>query len=245
MLRHIGKLRTFEHNLKLASMLSFVAGIVNVSGLLALRVLTTNVTGHFAYFSEEMTFKNYAAALVYLLYIISFLIGAFMCNVMIQLVYRKNKKFTFAVPMLVEVLILVAVGFIVTKTDGLQLKEITACVLLFAMGLQNALVTQVSKSVVRTTHLTGLFTDLGIDLSQLIWVQKGMEQKKVVKSIYLKLAIILCFFLGCTTSGILFNQFYLKTLFIGALVLLAALYYDYILFQYYLLKRMLGHRLKK
>ena len=38
---------------------------------------------------------------------------------------------------------------------------------MFAMGLQNALVTKISNATVRTTHLTGLFTDLGIELSQL------------------------------------------------------------------------------
>ena len=47
------------------------------------------------------------------------------------------------------------------------------------MGLQNALVTKVSQSVVRTTHLTGLFTDLGIELSQLFFYRKMSEFKPV------------------------------------------------------------------
>jgi len=46
MFRHRGKSRTLIHNLKLASLLSLVAGIVNVSGLFAVQRLTTNVTGH-------------------------------------------------------------------------------------------------------------------------------------------------------------------------------------------------------
>ncbi|RYZ45844.1 MAG: DUF1275 domain-containing protein, partial [Sphingobacteriales bacterium] len=45
MFRHTGKGRTLKHNLKLASQLSAVAGIVNVAGILALHKLTTNVTG--------------------------------------------------------------------------------------------------------------------------------------------------------------------------------------------------------
>jgi uncharacterized membrane protein YoaK (UPF0700 family) len=47
MFRHQGKNRTFIHNLRLATLLSFVAGIVNITGVLA-KTLTTNVTGHFA-----------------------------------------------------------------------------------------------------------------------------------------------------------------------------------------------------
>lgn len=49
----------------------------------------------------------------------------------------------------------------------LENSNIIAFYLLFAMGLQNALVTKISNATVRTTHLTGLFTDLGIELSQL------------------------------------------------------------------------------
>ena len=54
MFRHNGKTRTLSHNLKIASLLSFVAGIVNVAGFLAVQQLTTNVTGHFAFFVDEV-----------------------------------------------------------------------------------------------------------------------------------------------------------------------------------------------
>jgi len=154
------------------------------------------------------------------------------------LVYRVNEKFIFTVPMLLEVLILFAVGFWVTENNVLEYKEATACVLLLAMGLQNALVTQVSKSVVRTTHLTGLFTDLGIELSQWIWGSNESEAQKIKKGLFLKLTIICCFFFGCMVSGFFFSSLHLKTLFIAGAVLLFALYYDYILFQYYLLRRL-------
>ncbi len=50
MFRHKGKNRTFAHNLRLATLLSFVAGLVNITGVLAVKTLTTNVTGHFAFF---------------------------------------------------------------------------------------------------------------------------------------------------------------------------------------------------
>lgn len=49
MFRHKGKTRKLKHNLRIASLLSFVAGIVNVAGFLAVQHLTTNVTGQFAF----------------------------------------------------------------------------------------------------------------------------------------------------------------------------------------------------
>lgn len=72
MFRHRGKGRTYTHNLKLASILSGVAGIVNITGVLELHTLTTNVTGHFAFFSEELVLRNYKMAVAYLFYILFF-----------------------------------------------------------------------------------------------------------------------------------------------------------------------------
>lgn len=80
MFRHKGKNRTFIHNLRLATLLSFVAGIVNITGVLAIKTLTTNVTGHFAYFAEEVMRQDFSAAITFFVFTIFFLIGSFTSN---------------------------------------------------------------------------------------------------------------------------------------------------------------------
>ena len=72
--------------------------------------------------------------------------------------------------------------------------NLIAFTLLFAMGLQNSLVTRISDAVVRTTHLTGLFTDLGIELSQLFFHRYKDQKDKLFSSIKLRLTIINFFF---------------------------------------------------
>ena len=236
MFRHKGKSRTYIHNLRLASTLSFIAGIVNITGVLSVKVLTTNVTGHFAYFSEELVKKNYFTALVFLVYIFCFLAGAFISNLLIETVIRIKPAVAHTIPMFIEILILTITGMVgsgLTGTEG----QVIACALLFAMGLQNSLVTKVSQSVVRTTHLTGLFTDLGIELSQLFFYRQEAELRRLSKSIYLKLAIIAFFFIGCVLGGFIFKTYALKTLFLAAGCLIIALYYDSIIYHYYHLKR--------
>lgn len=238
MFKHKGKSRTYIHNLRLASILSFVAGIVNITGVLSVKTLTTNVTGHFAFFAEELSIENYHQAFVYLIFILSFLVGAFVCNFLIEIFSRIKTSISYAVPMIIEIIILIVVGVfgsnaVLSDTNG----QVIACTLLFAMGLQNSLVTKASQSVVRTTHLTGLFTDLGIELSQLFFYRKTFEAQQLSKSIFLKLAIIGCFFLGCIGGGFVFRAFELKTLLLAAAFLIIALFYDNILFQFYYLKR--------
>ena len=75
MFRHRGKTRTLKHNLQIASLLSFVAGIVNVAGFLSVQRLTTNVTGHFAFLVDEVFKFNLAQAVVMFLYLFCFFCG--------------------------------------------------------------------------------------------------------------------------------------------------------------------------
>jgi uncharacterized membrane protein YoaK (UPF0700 family) len=110
MFRHQGKSRTYNHNLRLASILSFVAGIVNITGVLSVKTLTTNVTGHFAYFSEELTNKNYNIAVFYLLFIVFFLMGAFTSNLLVEIVSKIRPQIAYVFPMTIEIVILSLTG---------------------------------------------------------------------------------------------------------------------------------------
>ena len=223
MFRH-GKPRAFIHDLRLASMLSFVAGIVNIAGVLSIKTLTTNVTGHFAFFAEEFVMENYRSAFSFVLFVLFFLLGAITSNFLIEIMIRRKSKAPHALPMVVEIglLCLAAVGG-VYFSFGLHP---IANILLFSMGLQNALVTKVSQATVRTTHLTGLFTDLGIELSQLFFYRAKSELKKLTKSISLRVAIITFFFVGCVLGGFVFSYIDLNVLYVAAGTLLIALLYD-------------------
>jgi len=238
MFRHQGKNRTFIHNLRLATLLSFVAGIVNITGVLAVNTLTTNVTGHFAFFAEEVIKHNYSAAITFFVFTLFFLLGAFTSNFLAEFVAITQPQLLHVIPISLEIAILSTVGFFGMQTDlSTNEGKSIAFSMLFAMGIQNSLVTQISNSVVRTTHLTGLFTDLGIELSQLFFYKKENERKRLNASIYLRLSIIVFFFIGCISGGFLFTFLEIKTLFVGAFFLLVALMYDYIRLQFFVIKR--------
>ena len=227
MFRHKGKTRTLRHNLRIASFLSFVAGIVNVVGFLAVQRLTTNVTGHFAFFIDEVFKLNFWKGLGYFLYILFFFLGSFVSSFMVETIARKNNHYVYILPTLTESFILFFASFFGNFLME-QNPNLLAFILLFAMGFQNSLVTKISKSRVRTTHLTGLFTDLGIELSQLFFYKEPEQKYKLLSSIGLRVTIIFFFFLGGLLAGILYTHTSLGvyTLIIGALVLVLAVIYD-------------------
>ena len=72
--------------------------------------------------------------------------------------------FAHALPIVLEILCLLAVGiygqFYYEKT--LAETEALVALMLFATGLQNGLTASISNFSVKTTHLTGTTTDLGI-----------------------------------------------------------------------------------
>ena len=227
MFRHQGKSRTLKHNLRIATILSFVAGIVNVTGFLSFKQLTTNVTGHFALFINDVADFEFWKGTIYFLYIFSFLFGSFLSSFLIEK-YKENKKLNvFFLPTLIECIILISIG-VLSNIIEIKYPNFIVCLLLFAMGLQNSYVTKISNAVVRTTHLTGLFTDLGIDISQMFFPKLHRNREKLKSNIKLRIYIILFFFAGGLMGGFLYSKLNLKlnTLIFGAIILLLSLFFD-------------------
>jgi len=236
MFTHQGKTRNLSHNKQIASLLSFVAGLVNVAGFLSVQRLTTNVTGHFAFFIDEVYRLHFADSFIYFIYILCFFLGSFVSSFLVEIMTLKNERYIFVIPTIIESLILFAVGLfghalVENKPDSIAFS------LLFAMGLQNSLVTRISDATVRTTHLTGLFTDLGIELSQLFFYKAKEQHDKLVTTIRLRVRIIAYFFTGGIVGGVFYAYFELRVLLLPATMLIVGLLYDSIKFKLIVWKR--------
>lgn len=224
MLRHLGSKRTYGHNVKLAALLSLTAGFVNAAGFLGFAVLTTNVTGHAALFGESIAMGQWESARVITLWMFLFLTGAFVSSLFVSSL-GKDQRYSFVVPVLIEISIFITVALTGHYYDQtLVLKEVFAGSLLFSMGMQNALVTVVSGSVVRTTHLTGTFTDLGIELAQVI--KSTGDRKTLIGKIKLRMVIILFFLAGALGGAFVFSFLHFFSFFIPVALLVYTLLYD-------------------
>jgi len=226
MLRHTGQKRSFEHNMRLAVLLCLNAGFINAAGFLAFSVLTTNVTGHAALLAVNVATSDLRSTRMVALWLILFLAGAFLSSLYIARVGR-NKAFAYTAPIIFIILILLFVAvFGHNYNNSLAQTEYFAGSLLFSMGVQNAMVSLISGSVVRTTHLTGMFTDLGIDLSEAAHTFKSIHPL-LKRRIALRLAIIISFLSGGLIGSLLFLHIKFSAFFVPICFLLTALFYDY------------------
>src|SRR5690606_23136136 len=140
MFRHHGK-RTLSHNLRLATLLSLVAGIVNICGVLSIKILTTNVTGHFAFFAEEIILRNYSMAFTFMVFVFCFLLGSFLSGLLTEVVSRSKVNFSpVLLPIILEIVVLISVYFY-SDNYGINGKNAywIASAMLFSMGVQNSL----------------------------------------------------------------------------------------------------------
>jgi len=236
MFSHKGKTRTDKHNLGIASLLSFVAGLVNVVGFMSVAKLTTNVTGHFAYFIDEAFMLRFTQAFHTALYVLFFFLGAFFSNFVVEIYFRIKENLVYIIPTVTEAVIL----FLIAVFGNFLMEfhpNIVALCLLFVMVIHNSLVTSISHSIVRTTHLTGLFTDMGIEVSQLFFYKDKDHKSRLIQSIKLRLTIILMFFSGGIVGGLSYRYLEIRTLILGSFILIIGLAYDFIKIRILLAKR--------
>ena len=108
----------------------------------------------------------------------AFLLGAMTTALMVNFARRSHpdSAVTYTAPLLLEaaLLLLFGLGGATLKLHEFVSVSLTAILLCYVMGLQNALVTKISSAEIRTTHVTGLVTDFGIELGRLIyWNRTG------------------------------------------------------------------------
>ena len=167
-----GALRSEGLNRQLAWAMAFVAGAVNAGGFLAVSHYTSHMTGVVSSMADELADGDLATALAALAMMLSFLAGAFVCTTLISFGQRHRMRSRYALTLVFESGLMLVFGFM-----GNRLQEeirftlpTTVMLLCFIMGLHNAVTSIISGAAVRTTHLTGTVTDIGIELSRLTYV---------------------------------------------------------------------------
>jgi len=91
------------------------------------------------------------------------------------------------------------------QTFGLEKSYLLLILLCLASGLQNAAITSSSGKSVRTTHLTGLTTDLGLGLAKLMSFDfKDQQRQSEMRANFLRAGSILSFVIGSAIGAWIF-----------------------------------------
>ncbi|SFT01020.1 YoaK family protein [Mucilaginibacter polytrichastri] len=227
MLRQAKEHRTLRENLMLASSTAFVSGVINVAGMVAFLAFTSNITGHVANLANHLVQQNYREIMVFVIWLFMFFMGAFIANFLIRSLEHKSTYTAHASPVIIEMIILLLVAFYGStfyKETQIE-REIVIGALLFAMGLQNSMVSTVSGGLIKSSHLTGLFTDLGGEVSE--WLHPKTGKSTVVRNkILVRLTILSFYIIGGVAGGYFFDRYNFAIFYVIPLILITILYYD-------------------
>ena len=206
--------RFLVEHVSLAVVLPAVAGAVNASGFLAVGIYTSHVTGHVGRIGDELALHHPSVAFATFLLVVFFFLGAVTATFFVERA-RRLARARYVVPLLLEIATLVAYAVFATRWSDRGHTMRLASMLCFAMGLQNALVTKISGAVVRTTHLTGIVTDIGIESVRMAgWVIDHLRQQSVPRW----LDLVPRFFADAEWRKLRLHLLILTSFFVGAIV---------------------------
>jgi uncharacterized membrane protein YoaK (UPF0700 family) len=227
MLRKFSSNRSLEDNIKLGSLTAFSAGMVNIASLLIFFAFTSNVTGHYAILAAEIVKGNMYQIAVVFAWIFLFFFGSFVANIIVINFNQRNAYFAHSTPIVLEIICLLIVGVYgdYFYKETLTETEILLSLMMFAMGLQNGLTASISNFAVKTTHLTGTTTDLGILFS--MFTQKQFRKnKELTGKAKLLLSIAVAYLAGAVFAGLAYFHMEFKMFYIVCAFLVVVIVYD-------------------
>jgi uncharacterized membrane protein YoaK (UPF0700 family) len=218
--------RTPQTDLKLGSALAFIAGATNAGGFLAVGQYTSHMTGMLSSVADRLVLGQLVLAGAGLGALLAFLLGAMCTAWLVNWGMRRSLYSAYGLPLMIEAALLLVFGLFGASINLMTpvFLPLTVVLLCFIMGLQNAVITKISRAVIRTTHVTGLITDFGIELGKLLYVNR-LPGHPAIRANRDRLRVhgqlIACFFLGGLCGALGFKHVgYISTMPLAALLLL-------------------------
>ena len=223
----------------LGTFLAFTAGTINASGFVAAGRYSSHMTGILSGTADALVLGEITLLLSGLASICAFIAGAIFSTVQINWARRANLHGENAWSLIVEALLLLLVGLFGTNFNQLTnlAIPISVIILCFIMGLQNAIIVRVSATEIRTTHMTGIVTDLGIELGRLLYWNRDKQRNSTLaviadrRKLQARIQMLVSFLSGAVLGTLAFQQFDFQITLPFALVLLLLatkpIYLDY------------------
>ncbi|WP_068397873.1 YoaK family protein [Kribbia dieselivorans] len=194
-----GPTRTPRRNLHLANFLALHAGVLNSVGFVATATYTSHMTGLTAALADHLVLGDLGLVGISVVAIVSFVVGSATCAILFNWGRRRQLRSKYASVLVLEASVVLLFGLLADAVTWSHRAWLFIPVLCFTMGLQNALVTKASQARIRTTHITGMVTDIGIELGKALYRPRRADLPPVVantEQLRHHLTLVSLFFLG-------------------------------------------------
>lgn len=197
--------------ISLWSTLGFQAGFINSFAFLVGERYVSHVTGFGTQVGFALGKDEFLFSAELLLIPVFFILGSFLSGILTSARIERKLKPRYelvmlAMPIVILILMILALygvfgefGASITSIE----KAIFSLCLATLCGLQNGCFATMTKGQIRTTHLTGISTDLGTDLAKLFFGKLPKTEKQFVNRInFCRISTIVSFAIGAVASAL-------------------------------------------
>lgn len=189
-----------------AFMLAMNAGMINVLGLISLlHQSVSHMTGNASLLAVHFIEHDYSSVAFLIFIILSYVLGSSYSGFILG-----NSQFKlgrrYGLPLSLVTLFIVFSWLLISVYPRYALLWASA-----AMGIQNAMVSHYQGAIIRTTHLSGVLTDLGLALGYFL---KGLKPER--RKVILHLLILFGFISGSLVAALAYPYLQLHTFLIPA-----------------------------
>lgn len=195
--------------------LAFQSGFMNAGGFLAVHRFVSHVTGYGSYVGVALAQKQYLGAFEMALAPLFFLAGAIVAGWIVdrRMILGQTPKIEEGIITLAVLNLIIYMGefseYLGTFGEPLVLQRdfLLLFILCFACGLQNGLFSGATKGQIRTTHLTGPITDIGLNISKIFTLQAGTPERAQLSAMnWLRVKIVAAFSSGSLIAALVFTE---------------------------------------
>jgi uncharacterized membrane protein YoaK (UPF0700 family) len=199
--------RSTGNDLVLATLLAGIAGAANAGGYFALGQYTSHMTGYLSQLADNIVLLNGWIVTISLIALSAFITGAGFSTIMINWARDNESSAQYAWPLAIQGVFLLCFSLGGSFSSEIGRVFSLAC-MCFIMGMQNATITKISSARIRTTHATGMITDIGIEVGRAFYsILRPQSEVRVDRcKLRILLQLVFAFLIGGIVGAIGYGQ---------------------------------------
>ena len=194
----------------------FSSGVVIYAGLMTFSVVVTNITGLLPQIAKGLYEGHFETAGSIFLWLFAFFLGGFFAGFCVEREKLRKRRYLHLLPLLTVIGLFVFVGSSRPNAADGALHPLTfPALMLFAIGIQNAMVSLTTSSLIKASQITGVVNELGVDIAE-IFHSEGEKRRLIQREALLRIIIMCSFLLGALLSVAIFPQLQMKIFYVPA-----------------------------
>ena len=216
--------RSFRVKMLYAFVYPFSSGIVIYAGLMTFSVVVTNVTGLLPQIARDLYSGDLRTAGSIFLLLFAFFLGGFFAGWCVEREKLLKLRYLHLVPLSVVAGIFTFVASLPDDSSALH-PVIFPGIMLFSIGIQNAMVSLTTSSLIKASQMTGVVNELGVDIAE-IFHSEGEKRRLIQREALLRVTVMGSFLLGAMFSVGVFPRMHTHIFYIPAGIIVAIMIYD-------------------